>query len=266
MIVFASGSGAQDFDVLGTSLSPEEWEARRTAALRLLRARSQEAAAELLETYPFAIHEGSNFFSDDFAVLYASVTLEEYVEAGAQASEKAVRDAASVLAKVLTELGPRYIRFVVVELDTKSASPTIGPPSPDLFTSQAVTRALADAENLLRSSGPVSAVDRVHTALHGYIRHLCAEQGLNTDTEAGLTTLFKTLRSAHPAFAQVVSHDENILRILNALAAVVESINQLRNRGSLAHPNPTLLGEPEAHLALNAARTVHHYVSMRVAM
>lgn len=35
---------------------------------------------------------------------------------------------------------------------------------------EAVERALADAETLMREQGPVSAVDRIHTALHGHCR------------------------------------------------------------------------------------------------
>lgn len=33
-----------------------------------------------------------------------------------------------------------------------------------------VEKALKDAEVLLTNSGPVSAVDRVHTAMHGYLK------------------------------------------------------------------------------------------------
>jgi hypothetical protein len=36
------------------------------------------------------------------------------------------------------------------------------------FTTDVVERALVDAKQLLSGSGPISAVDRVHTALHGY--------------------------------------------------------------------------------------------------
>src|SRR4029077_13486015 len=41
-------------------------------------------------------------------------------------------------------------------------------PSP-AFTTDVVERALVDAEQLLSGSGPISAADRVHTALHDYL-------------------------------------------------------------------------------------------------
>jgi hypothetical protein len=45
-------------------------------------------------------------------------------------------------------------------------------------TTDTVQRALADAEALLKSRGPVSAVDRLHTALHGHLVHVCRDAGV----------------------------------------------------------------------------------------
>lgn len=41
--------------------------------------------------------------------------------------------------------------------------------------SQAVLAALADAQVLLESRGPTSAVDRVHTGLHGFLQTACTD-------------------------------------------------------------------------------------------
>ena len=38
----------------------------------------------------------------------------------------------------------------------------------EISASEVVRRALDDADSLMRTSGPLSAVDRVHTAMHGY--------------------------------------------------------------------------------------------------
>ncbi|GAF72241.1 unnamed protein product [marine sediment metagenome] len=46
------------------------------------------------------------------------------------------------------------------------------------LTSDAVQRALSDAERLLSSGAAVNAVDRIHTALHGYLRLVCDEAGI----------------------------------------------------------------------------------------
>jgi hypothetical protein len=38
--------------------------------------------------------------------------------------------------------------------------------------------ALADAQALLRDRGPTSAVDRVHTGLHDFLKAACNEKGI----------------------------------------------------------------------------------------
>jgi hypothetical protein len=43
------------------------------------------------------------------------------------------------------------------------------------ISSDVVRRAIADADTLMETSGPTSAVDRVHTALHGYLKAACDE-------------------------------------------------------------------------------------------
>jgi hypothetical protein len=75
-----------------------------------------------------------------------------------------------------------------------------------------------------------------------------------------MTELFKSIRKRHPAFADTVAGSKDVERILNAMASVVDAVNTLRNRGSVAHPNEELLAEPEAMLAVNAIRTLLHYL------
>lgn len=127
-----------------------------------------------------------------------------------------------------------------------------------------VMLALNDAEHLMRVSGPVSAVDRLHTALHGYFRSLCVEGGITVADDASLTALFKALRSAHPILKDLGSYDNDLVRVLHGFANAIDAINSLRNNGSIAHPSDDLLGEPEAHLAANATRTIFNYIQAKV--
>ncbi|RYF38287.1 MAG: hypothetical protein EOO38_25000, partial [Cytophagaceae bacterium] len=128
----------------------------------------------------------------------------------------------------------------------------------------AVERALADADHLLPTSGPISCVDRLHTALHGYLRALCAEAGLTGLEEAPVTALFKQLRAGHPSFQHLGAQDKDVVRILNGFGSVIDAINTIRNNASVAHPNDALLGEAEAALAVNVIRTLFHYISAKV--
>jgi len=67
------------------------------------------------------------------------------------------------------------------------------------ITSEVVERALLDAQELLRATGATSGVDRLHTALHGYLREVCSDAGIKTSEGASLTDMFKQVREGHPA-------------------------------------------------------------------
>jgi predicted RNA-binding protein Jag len=133
-------------------------------------------------------------------------------------------------------------------------------PNPDLATaSEVLKRVLADAETLIRQSGATSAVDRIHTALHSYLIAVCDKSGIAHDTDPSLTRLFKSLRKEHPTLIEVENGSEEIGRVLQACATIMDALNPLRNRLSVAHPNNQLLGDAEAMLVVNVTRTLLHY-------
>jgi len=82
--------------------------------------------------------------------------------------------------------------------------------------------------------------------------------------DASLTALFKALRTAHPLLKDLGSYDKDLVRVLHGFANTIDAINSLRNSGSVAHPSEDLLGEPEAHLAANATRTIFNYIRAKV--
>lgn len=131
-------------------------------------------------------------------------------------------------------------------------------------TRDVVVRALTDADELIRTSGATSAVDRIHTALHGHVLALCEASGLEVDRETTMNRALKLLRQSHPALAASGPRAGDVTRILGAMATVLDSLNPIRNNASVAHPNEELLGEPEAHLAINAARTVFAFLDAKL--
>jgi len=139
----------------------------------------------------------------------------------------------------------------------EGASP-VKPPSPTL-ANETVQRALVDAEHLLNESGATSAVDRVHTALHGYLAHLCDEEGVPRNHGASLTDLFGSLRQSHRGFANEGAWAKAVTSMLRGIGRILDAMNEVRNQASLAHPNTDLLPEPEAMLVINAARSIFHY-------
>lgn len=129
--------------------------------------------------------------------------------------------------------------------------------------SDAVRRALDDAETLLRTRGPQSAVDRVHTALHGYLMSYCGDLGVETDGRPTMTQLFKALRTNAPDLMAAGTRAEDVNRMLSAIAQILDALNPVRNNASGAHPNDEIIGEPEAMLVVNTVRTVLNYLEAK---
>jgi Abortive infection C-terminus len=131
-------------------------------------------------------------------------------------------------------------------------------------TRDVVVRALADADELIRTNGATSAVDRIHTALHGHVLALCEAAGLKVDRETTTNRALKLLKQSHPALAENGPRAQDITRILGALATVLDSFGSIRNNASVAHPNTELLDDAEAHLAINAARTLFAFLDAKL--
>jgi hypothetical protein len=120
-----------------------------------------------------------------------------------------------------------------------------------LMASEVVRRALADAKELIQSSGAVSAVDRVHTALHGCLREICDKESLVYSKAPTVQQLYKVIRTSVLAEGP---HEEEIKRISNSMATAVDAVNTLRNQASVAHPNEDLLDDVDATLVVNTAK------------
>lgn len=132
------------------------------------------------------------------------------------------------------------------------------------ISSEVVRRAIADADTLMETSGPTSAVDRVHTSLHGYLKAACDEAGIAYPPDASILALFKLLKENHPQLQSLGPHQDAVVQVLRSLGAVMDALNPARNRGSVAHPNDELLDSQEAVLFINAARTVLQYLDAKL--
>lgn len=145
----------------------------------------------------------------------------------------------------------------------EGASPV---PTPDpRITSAVVERAIGDVEALLRSSGAPSSVDRVHTALHGYLKAVCDREQIAYTADDNMARLFRLLRQQHPALRNLGPRAQDIERVLISFANIMDALNPIRNNASVAHPNDNLLDAAEAMLVINAARTLLHYLDARFA-
>ena len=104
-------------------------------------------------------------------------------------------------------------------------------------------------------------VDRVHTSLHAYLVGECESAGIDHDVDAAISKLLKELRSYHPQLASAPgSNTAHTQQILQAFGQALDALSPLRNHASMAHPNDGLLDPAEAHLVINAGRTVITYL------
>lgn len=152
---------------------------------------------------------------------------------------------------------------ILIDLGLSDAHVQTAIQSP-LSAGEVVRRALADSEKLLQSSGAVSAIDRLHTALHGYLRAVCADAHLTVAEGASITALFKIVRTKHTSLQDLGSQSDEIVRILTSFGTVIDSVNTIRNHASVAHPNENMLNDDEASLVVNAVRTLFNYLVRKV--
>jgi hypothetical protein len=131
-----------------------------------------------------------------------------------------------------------------------------------LSPKDAVLGALKDSQVLLKSGGPARAIDRVHTALHGYLIHACTESQLAVGPSAGIIDVYRTLKEGHPKLADLGLMSNEMQKILRSFGAILDALNQFRNHASPAHPNESL-GDDEAMLAINGVRTILHYLDSK---
>jgi hypothetical protein len=261
-MILYHGGGARDIILLQERFTPDEWTRFRGTIVRLLRARNKTLAAKLLESTPFGLYEATNGFNDEFSVLRADLPLEQYMELVELQTDSASKRAFQELAWTISEVGPG-IRFITASLDTKEGPEFVAAPALQI-TSDVVERALADAAHIIHSQGAVSGIDRVHTAFHAYLHAVCKHSSITAPEDSSITQLFKLIREQHPAFQKIGPRAEDISRILRATASILDALNPLRNRASLAHPNEELLDEPEAMLVINSIRTLLHYLDQKL--
>jgi hypothetical protein len=179
------------------------------------------------------------------------------------------RDQAKVLRGVIERFPPDEVggpttrpathAVLLSYIERLESGPLLASLTPQI-TSDVVLRALQDAENLIQTSGPTSAVDRVHTVLHGYLIAVCDGAGIAHGERETMVALLRKVEANHPKLADLGPRAQDIKTVLNASAAILDALLPVRNQASVAHPNALLLGEPEARLIINVGRTLLTYL------
>lgn len=239
-----------------------KWGMVERNAARILRDLHNDIdAADALEQLPFELWGATNGFGDQFELLCMRVPTGKYLEIELEADTYRGKARYESIARALEEAG-NPIRFIGMDADAEDPAAI---PIPQLQASSlAVSRALSDFEVLVSSKGgAVSGVDRIHTALHGYLKVVCDDAHITHSDDAGITALFGLIREKHPKL-QMNPPRVDATNILKGFARIVDALDPVRNHHSMAHPSDELLDEPEALLAVNAVKSLLHYLNSKL--
>lgn len=123
MIILYSGKGAKDFRLLEPTFDENETKNLLLHTQQLLIKRNEAEAASFLTRMDFRLSNGTNDFKDEFTVLHASVSIEEYEYFRTLIEEPKDFNALiqttrpfELIASTITELGT-FVRFVICQVD-----------------------------------------------------------------------------------------------------------------------------------------------------
>ena len=114
---------------------------------------------------------------------------------------------------------------------------------------------IEDVNRCLAEDRPALAVDRAHSAIHRVLQLLAEEAGCARDGREKLTKLFHSVRSHHPAFS-ISGADEVATELFGKLSSILETLNELRNQHSYAHPTDAIPSGPWARFATETMLSV----------
>jgi len=132
-----------------------------------------------------------------------------------------------------------------------------------IITNETVERAIQDTKILIEKNGATSGVDRIHTALHGYLKEVCKQEGIALSNDDNLTQVFKKLKANHPKLQLGGPRQNDIDQIISSFSNTLDKLNPIRNKASLSHPNEELLEDDEAMFVVNSAQTVLNYLNRK---
>lgn len=135
-----------------------------------------------------------------------------------------------------------------------------------VYNYEFVQETLDQCQTLISQHNCRSAVDRAHTALHGYLKETCKNAGLIIkENNPKIQDYWSKLKQEHPSI--LIDHSQSHLpinQIVNAIGKLLENLNEIRNNKSYTHPNEEIIGEEEAKLVINLFRSILHYIDSKI--
>ena len=123
-----------------------------------------------------------------------------------------------------------------------------------------VCKAIEDAEVFIREEKYDSAVDRVHTAIHGYLRQLLNVHSVTYREGDGIPALYAKLHTYYEDSIQPADVGDRVKTILRSASGMINAVNELRNNNTIVHPNGQLIQKREAQLVIRLVNAVVDYI------
>lgn len=123
-----------------------------------------------------------------------------------------------------------------------------------------VKKAVEDAELFIREGKYDSAVDRIHTAFHGYLQQLLTEHGEKFESNDSITALYTKLHAYYASAIRPTEVGDRVKTILRSAGGMINAVNELRNNNTVAHPNGQLIHAREAQLVIRLVNTIVDYI------
>lgn len=190
MFLLYHGSGSGEVQLLSEH-NQSIWGIIRKRAVNYLTLSGACESAQILSDLPFQYWAGTNSFGDEFDLLYLNISVAQYLKLKLDAEAAENKHQFRLIADALQETG-NYVRFIAVDMN-EDESEAVSTPTLAI-TSAVVERALLDFETLTKAHGAVSGIDRVHTALHGYLIEICRTANISHNSGADIAALFNLIR------------------------------------------------------------------------
>lgn len=185
------------------------------------------------------------------AILHIQVPVENY-----ELIKKSESKLLSVAAKIFGKQGDHYLTDIETGIIVTSHEVI---DFSGIAVTDVVSKAIEDAEIFMRDGKYDSAFDRVHTAFHGYLRKKLDDLNETYEESDTLNQLYNKL---HTYVGAHIATDQSaiIKTTLRSASGVISSINDLRNRHSLTHPNGSIITSREAELCIRIVQDLTSYI------
>ena len=131
----------------------------------------------------------------------------------------------------------------------------------DIASTDVIKSAIDNAELFMETGQYDSAFDRLHTAFHGFLRSKLDDFGIDYAESDTLSQLYTKL---HGILANEITPPEVadlVKTTIRSGSGVISSINDIRNRYSLAHPNEVIIDKREAEFTIQMIKVITDYIN-----